>query len=149
MIGIVNGAAREKEYADRVGERTAQRISTGAALVLFAGYFGVLERRWPLPTARTAAEVGTAWTAATVAFEFVFGHDAAGESWEDLLKAYDVRTGNLWVLVPLGWQPDPPPFARCTARGSLEGWTSSSPAGASRGSKRCSPSARWRGTTLA
>jgi hypothetical protein len=111
VIGIVNGAAREKGYAERVGERAAQRISTGAALVLFAGYFGVLEHRWPLRTARTAAEVGAAWTAATVAFEFLFGHYAAGESWEDLLKAYDVRTGNLWILVPL-WMAAGPSTVR-------------------------------------
>jgi hypothetical protein len=115
VIGIVNGAAREMGYAKRVGESTAQRISTASALGLFAGYFTLIERRWPLPTARSAVEVGAAWTSATVAFEFLFGHYVAHESWEDLLKAYDLRTGNLWLLVPL-WMAAGPATVRAVHR---------------------------------
>lgn len=35
-----------------------------------------------------------------MAFEFGFGHWVAGESWQDLLAAYDVRRGEIWALVP-------------------------------------------------
>jgi hypothetical protein len=115
VIGIVNGAIREKGYAGRVGEENAQRISTASALVLFTAYFAALERRWPLATPREAAEVGAAWCAATVAFEFLFGHYVAGDSWEDLVKAYDVRTGNLWIAVP-AWMAVGPAWVRAAAQ---------------------------------
>jgi hypothetical protein len=101
VIGVANGAAREETYGRLVGERTAQRISTATAIVLFTGYFELLERRWPIPTRRTAFEIGAAWSALTIAFEFGFGHSVVGDSWEKLLRAYDVRRGETWVLVPL------------------------------------------------
>ena len=55
LIGIANGTVRELAYKDRVGELTAHQISTGSAIVLFAGYFELLAdydlrkgRLWPL-----------------------------------------------------------------------------------------------------
>jgi hypothetical protein len=35
----------------------------------------------------------------TVLFEFLFGRFVAGKSWEELLQAYNILTGNLWLLV--------------------------------------------------
>ena len=78
------------------------RLSTGSALGLFAGYFELLARRRPLPTTRAALEVGVAWLALTIAFEFGFGHYVAHSSWRDLLTDYDLRKGRLWPLV-LAW----------------------------------------------
>jgi hypothetical protein len=101
LIGIVNGAGRELLYGPRLGEKRAQQVSTASALGLFAGYFAWLNRRWPLPDGRTAWQVGGVWASSTVLFEFGFGHFVAGQSWEELLDAYDVRQGRLWPLVPL------------------------------------------------
>ena len=100
-IGIANGAAREVLFAGRMRERTAQRISTATAFTLFSGYFLVLNRRWPIPTTRQALEIGAAWSALTIAFEFGFGHYVAGEPWAKLLAAYDVTDGEVWILIPL------------------------------------------------
>jgi hypothetical protein len=61
----------------------------------------VLNRRWPIPTTRQALEIGAAWGVLTVAFEFGFGHYVAGESWAELLAAYDVTDGEVWILIPL------------------------------------------------
>jgi hypothetical protein len=37
----------------------------------------------------------------TVLFEFGFGHWIAGKPWNELLAAYSICKGNLWVLVLL------------------------------------------------
>ena len=102
LIGIANGTLRELGYKDRVGELTAHQISTGTALGLFAGYFELLARRRPLSSTREAFEVGVAWLALTIAFEFGFGHYVAHTSWRELLADYDLRKGRLWPLV-LAW----------------------------------------------
>jgi hypothetical protein len=101
LIGITNGTARELGYGRHMRERTAHQVSTATALALFSGYFAALERRWPLPSDRDAAEVGAAWVALTVAFEFGFGRGVAHESWSKLLRDYDIRRGRVWGLVPL------------------------------------------------
>jgi hypothetical protein len=102
LIGIANGTLRELAYKDRVGELTAHQLSTGSAIALFAGYFDWLARRWPLSSTREALEVGAAWLALTVAFEFGFGRGVAHTSWSELLADYDLRKGRLWPLV-LAW----------------------------------------------
>ena len=102
MIGIANGTLREVAYKDRVGELTAHQLSTGSAIALFAGYFEWLARRYPLASTREALEVGTAWLALTVAFEFGFGRGVAHTSMDELLADYDLRKGRLWPLV-LAW----------------------------------------------
>ena len=99
VIGIANGVARETLYADRVGDLTAHQISTAVALALFALYFALLERRWPLPTLRTAFAVGAAWLVLTIAFEFGFGHWGDGKTWNELVADYNVFGGHLWPLV--------------------------------------------------
>ena len=102
LIGIANGTLRELAYKDRVGELTAHQLSTGSAIALFAGYFELLARRRPLTSTREALEVGIAWLALTVAFEFGFGRGVAHTSWDELLADYDLRKGRLWPLV-LAW----------------------------------------------
>ena len=81
---------------------TAHQLSTGSAIALFAGYFEWLAGRWPLASTREALEVGAAWLALTVAFEFGFGRGVAHTSWDELLGDYDLRKGRLWPLV-LAW----------------------------------------------
>jgi len=102
LLGIANATVRELGYRDRVGELAAHQISTATGIALFGGYFWALERRWPLPTTRTALAVGGGWTALTIAFEFGFGRGVAHTSWDELLADYDVRKGRLWPLV-LAW----------------------------------------------
>ena len=102
LIGIANGTLRELGYKDRVGERTAHQISTGSAIALFAGSFELLARLRPLTSTREALQVGAAWLALTIAFEFGFGRLVAHTSWDELLADYDLRKGRLWPLV-LAW----------------------------------------------
>jgi hypothetical protein len=70
-------------------------------LALLTVYMGAVDRKWLLPSARSALATGGSWLALTVAFEFGFGHYVEGNAWEELLAQYDVTRGNVWVLVPL------------------------------------------------
>ncbi|MCL6545144.1 MAG: hypothetical protein K6T61_07935, partial [Bryobacteraceae bacterium] len=45
--------------------------------------------------------LGAGWCAATVAFEFGFGHYIIGHPWSALLADYNLFRGRLWVLVLL------------------------------------------------
>jgi uncharacterized membrane protein (UPF0136 family) len=102
VIGMANGTARELTYRKRVGELTAHQISTATAIALFAAYFRGLERRWPIPSRRSALGIGATWLLLTVAFEFGFGHFVAKKSWAELLGDYDLLEGRVWSLV-LAW----------------------------------------------
>ena len=115
LIGIANGALRELAYKDRVGELTAHQLSAGSAIALFAGYFELLARRRPLSSTREALQVGAAWLALTIAFEFGFGRGVAHTSWDELLADYDVREGRLWPLV-LAWIALGPAVVRARRR---------------------------------
>ena len=115
VLGVVNGTIREAAYKDRVGESAANQISVATLVALLGLYFWVLQRRWPLATAKGALEIGGAWVVLTVVFEFGFGHYVAGDSWSELLENYDVSEGKLWVLILL-WIGVGPATARAAAR---------------------------------
>jgi hypothetical protein len=98
VLGIANGVIRELAYKDRVGELTANQISTGTLIALLALYFWALDRRWPIPTIRSAITIGAAWVVLTVLFEFGFGHCVDGKSWSGLVENYNVARGQIWIL---------------------------------------------------
>lgn len=99
VLGVLNGVVREAAYVDRLGDTAAGHVSVLTLIVLLALYVAALQRRWPLPTLRTALQVGAAWAVLTVAFELGFGHWVAGVSWAELARNYDVLAGRTWVFV--------------------------------------------------
>ena len=115
VLGIANGVIRETLYKDRVGDLTGDQISGAILIALLALYFWALDRRWPLETNRAALEIGAAWVALTVIFEFGFGHYIDGKSWSELLENYNLAAGNLWVLV-LAWTGIGPAAIRALRR---------------------------------
>jgi hypothetical protein len=102
VIGVANGVLREATFGRVLGPRAAHAASGATAIAAFAGYFSLLQRRWPIPTMRTALGIGAAWLAMTVAFEFGFGRAVAKQSWEELLADYNLAEGHTWPLV-LAW----------------------------------------------
>jgi hypothetical protein len=94
-----------------LADRRATQLSGLTAVFAFAAYFSVLQRRWPLATSRESGIVGASWLGLSVVFEFGFGRLVARDSWEELLRAYDLREGNLWPLV-LAWLAIGPEVAR-------------------------------------
>jgi hypothetical protein len=102
LIGIANGVTRQATYGKRLSESSAHQVSTLSAIGAFAGYFWLLERRWPIPSRGEALKVGGAWLGLTVAFEFGFGRLVAKQTWCDLLADYNLAAGRTWPLV-LAW----------------------------------------------
>lgn len=114
-LGVANGLSRGL-YADRLGEHRAHQLSSVTLVTALLPYAAAVERRRPIGDAGTAVEVGLAWTALTIAFEFGFGRLVARQSWSDLLADYDLRRGRLWPLVLVGVAAAPS-IARATHRG--------------------------------
>ena len=85
-----------------MSERTGHNVSGATGIAGFAGYFWLLNRRWPLPRERDAVIVGASWLVMTTGFEFGFGRLVAKQSWKELLADYDVTRGRTWPLV-LAW----------------------------------------------
>lgn len=100
VIAIVNGTIRDFTYKPFIGALAAHQISTLTLLLCFAAFFWLLTRRWPIISARQAWIIGSVWLLMTLAFEFGIGC-LAGKSWSELFHAYDVFSGQVWLLVPL------------------------------------------------
>ena len=120
VLAIVNGAIREVGYKERAGDSTADQISVASLLVLLTMYFWVLQRRWPIQSNQEAVSVGAIWAALSVAFEFGFGRVVEGDSWSDLVGAYDVTEGRMFILIPV-WVAVGPAVIRALASGSPRG----------------------------
>ncbi|MDX6675527.1 MAG: hypothetical protein QOH11_2945 [Solirubrobacteraceae bacterium] len=99
MIGVANGVLREATFARLLGERAAHAASAATGIAAFAGYFSVLQRKWPIPTTGEALTIGASWLAMTVAFEFGFGRAVAKKPWQELLADYNLAEGRTWPLV--------------------------------------------------
>ena len=109
-MAIANGALRNAVTQPLWGEEVARRSATVLLLVAMAFYVWWFERRHPLPSARRAWQVGVAWSAMTLTFEFGLGL-ATGLSWSTMLADYDLTAGRIWVFVPL-FTAVAPAFAR-------------------------------------
>jgi hypothetical protein len=114
-IGVANGVARELTYGKRLSEPAASRLSALSAVTAFAGYFRVLNQRWPLGDRRDSLRVGCVWLALTVCFECVLGRLLARKSWREIGAEYDLAKGRLWPLV-LAWIALGPEVMRRAAR---------------------------------
>ena len=101
FLAILNGGLRDFTYGQAVSHELAHQISTVTLILVFTVYTWVLGRIWPLASLRQAALVGAVWLLLTVAFEFALGRFLSGLSWEEMFRAYELLSGNLWMLVPL------------------------------------------------
>ena len=100
-LAILNGALRQGILIPRFGEHLGQALSPIllSILVLLLAWLLI---PWIRPLARRDAwGVGALWLGLTIAFEFLAGHYLFGDPWHDLLAAYNVVQGRLWVLVPI------------------------------------------------
>ncbi len=101
IAAMINGAARDALYKDRLGDLTAHQLSTVTVIILFGIIIRWMSRVWPIKSAKQAWTIGFIWLAMTVAFEFLFFHFVTGHSWSELLANYNIVEGRVWVLVLL------------------------------------------------
>lgn len=116
VLAILNATFRVLFVTPSAGEYVGHVVSTATLLALLAAYLYAYFRRLPTQGGREAAVVGVLWAVLTVAFELLFGHYVAGDTWAELLALYDVTRGNVWVLVPLFILVAPTLYERYLAR---------------------------------
>jgi hypothetical protein len=116
VLAVLNGALREAILTPASGDTVGRQLSTALLLALFAGWFWLLHRRWPLSTARQAWLVGVVWLVMTLALETFMGRVLAGKPWSEVFADYDVRAGRIWVLVPVWTLVGPYVFFRWSGR---------------------------------
>jgi hypothetical protein len=99
VVAVINGGLRDTLYKSAVGELAAHQISTLTGIIFFALLIWWMTRLWPIESAQQAWAIGIIWLVMTVCFEFGFFHFVAGRPWSELLEAYNVLAGQVWVLV--------------------------------------------------
>ena len=97
-LAILNGAFREVFLTPWFGERYSQPVSGIILCFLIFVVSFVLLPRIGKGEQRIYWKIGVLWIALTLVFETIFGL-ATGSSFGELLRAYDITTGNLWLLV--------------------------------------------------
>lgn len=118
VLGMMNGTIRELVYKDRVGDMPAHYISTATLILLLGLYMWLLENRWPLPSLRTALQVGATWAVLTASFDFGFGHYVDDKSWAELFKDYNMAADRVWGLILMWVLLAPSVMRRIHSRGA-------------------------------
>ena len=99
-LAILNGGLREAFLTPRLGETCAQPVSGIILLILLFLISFIFIPRIGKGTPKTYWKIGILWVILTIVFETILGL-AMGDTFTELLKAYDITTGNLWFLIVL------------------------------------------------
>ena len=99
-LAILNGGLREMVFNPLIGERYAQPLSGVLLCVIIFVLCWIFIPRIGRGTAKTYWIIGFWWIILTILFETCFGL-LTGSSLAELIKAYDITTGNLWLLCVL------------------------------------------------
>lgn len=102
VIAIVNGTIRQFVYGPVMPELAAHQLSTLTGILFTGDAVWLLDRSWPIGSAKEAWIIGGCWLLMTITFEFGFGHYVAGHSWSRLLADYNILEGRVWSLF-LAW----------------------------------------------
>jgi len=97
---ILNGAFREVVINPLIGERYGQPLSGVLLCMILFVLCWFFIPRIGRGTAKTYWIIGLWWVILTILFETGFGL-LTGDTLVGLIRAYDITTGNLWLLVVL------------------------------------------------
>ncbi len=99
LAAILNGTLREKILVPMIGSSMALPLS-GISLAVLV-FFVSLTFVPFIAASETKAYViiGLFWLFLTLLFEFIFGHFVAGKSWQDIAQVFNVKKGDLFLLV--------------------------------------------------
>jgi hypothetical protein len=98
VVGIANGIVRESTYGKVLSDLAAHQLSTVTAILASGVTVWLVHRVWPIETAAQAWLIGGLWLAATIIFEFGFGHYIVGHTWQRLFADYNLFAGRVWGL---------------------------------------------------
>jgi hypothetical protein len=108
ILAIINAIIRESVYGSYVTPFQAQQISAVIFIIILFIFTIIFLKVLPIKaTSRQYLFLGLFWLALTIIFEFLFGHYIAGNSWSELLAAYNILRGQLWpaVLIAIALMP--------------------------------------------
>ncbi|MCL2491746.1 MAG: hypothetical protein FWE87_03230 [Coriobacteriia bacterium] len=96
-LGVANGAFRDIVLTPFIGSIALplSGISLAALIVLVSW---IMTARLGKASRRTFLALGVVWVVLTIAFEFFFGMVIEKNTFEELISAYNVLTGNLWSI---------------------------------------------------
>jgi hypothetical protein len=98
-VAMINGLFREKCLVPLFGMSIALPLS-GISCALLFFLLAYISLPWLGPLTRNQSLlIGLFWLVMTVLFEFFFGRLVALKSWKELWQAYNISSGNLWILV--------------------------------------------------
>jgi hypothetical protein len=97
-LAILNGGLRQVLLESWLGESCAQIVSGIILCLLIFTVSFIFIPRIGRGTAKTYCIIGLLWVLLTIVFETGLGF-LTGMNCTEVIKAYDVTTGNLWSLV--------------------------------------------------
>jgi hypothetical protein len=97
-VAIGNGALREATLARSLPELRAHQLSTAIGAVAMGVLMWFIIAWWPPTSRREALVIGVLWLGLTVAFEFFMGIVLRKRPWAEVIGAYDLSRGRVWVL---------------------------------------------------
>lgn len=100
-LAIMNGAFREEVLTPLLGKDRSMPLSgiLLCLLILLVAYIFI--PRLGKGSVKQYILMGMTWLVMTVGFEFALGYFFMDKSIEDLISAYNISTGNLWLVVVL------------------------------------------------
>jgi len=96
-LAILNGGFREIYLISWIGKSYAQPVSGIILCLLIFTVSLIFIPRIGKGKPKTYWKIGCLWVALTLVFETILGL-TMGHTLAELLKAYDITTGNLWLL---------------------------------------------------
>lgn len=101
ILAVLNGAIRELGYKSAIGELPAHQLSTLTLIILFGIYFYFIFKKIKMTNNVNAWTVGIIWFSLTLLFEFGMGIFVNKQSLRELLHAYNLFEGQVWLFIPL------------------------------------------------
>lgn len=101
VLAILNAGVREVFVAPVAGDYWGHVTSTVTFIAALSVVSYLYFTRYTEHSVRELVAIGSMWFVMTVLFEFGFGHYVMGNTWEALLRDYNVLAGRVWVLVLL------------------------------------------------
>jgi hypothetical protein len=99
-LAILNGALREGILEPLIGSKIARPLSGVILIILIFIVSFIFLPRLKKGTPRIYLIIGLLWVLATVVFETALSL-FMGMSFNEIIHAYNITTGNLWLLVVL------------------------------------------------
>jgi hypothetical protein len=100
FLAIINGTARDLWYKKHLDALTAHQVSTLSLMAILGIYSFLVLKKYPPQSGTESLLIGLLWMVLTLGFEFGFGL-YRGNTWTQLLEAYNITKGQLWVLIPI------------------------------------------------